>query len=223
MIEDEGALALVEAGASCYLAEAAIKALIDEYVEHLRTVGIEQLQRRPRAKRIAVARPSGSLCLPTQLPARLRGLDPVEVEKLEQTLARNRELIERRLFDTTTLDQLGTDTGITKERIRQITKRAARTIGELLTSQPKFAVMAAHEVPHRPAAQRSKPGVFAAASPVAVSILPELDLPHNRMTKVIEAAPGDTASLYALAERRDAAYDGEGAADLVMREKSSER
>lgn len=223
MIEDEGALALVEAGASCYLAEAAIKALIDEYVEHLRTVGIEQLQRRPRAKRIAVARPSGSLCLPTQLPARLRGLDPVEVEKLEQTLARNRELIERRLFDTTTLDQLGTDTGITKERIRQITKRAARTIGELLTSQPKFAVMAAHEVPHRPAAQRSKPGVFAAASPVAVSILPELDLPHNRMTKVIEAAPGDAASLYALAERRDAAYDGEGAADLVMREKSSER
>ena len=191
MIEDENALALVEAGASRYLAEAATKALIDEYVEQLRTVGIEQIQRRPRAKRIGADRPTEPHHpLPVPIPARFRGLDPADVGKLEQSLARNRDLIERRLFDTTTLDQLGTDTGITKERIRQITKRAARTIGELATSHPRFTVMAAHELPCRQVAKRAKAVSVATTALHPVSILPELDQPHNRLTKVVATAPG---------------------------------
>jgi RNA polymerase sigma-32 factor len=212
---------LVEAGASKYLAEAATSALIDEYVEQLRTVGIAQIQRRPRAKRISADRPGE---LHHSLPARFRGLDPVEVEKLEQNLTRNRELIERRLFDTATLDQLGADTGITKERIRQITKRAARTIGDLANSQPRFAVMAAHEIPHRPQAKRIKPTCVASvASPKAVSILPELDQPHNRMTKVVEAAPGDTASIFALADHMDGTFEHvENAAEQALLSGASE-
>lgn len=132
----------------------------------------------------------------------------------------NRELIERRLFDTTTLDQLGSDTGITKERIRQITKRAARTIGDLASSAPRFAVMA-HDLPQRAAAKRAKPGATAAPSP-AVSILPELDLPHNRMTRVVDALPAAASSRYASAEIAEAAFDKDGAAALALPRKSSE-
>jgi RNA polymerase sigma-32 factor len=202
MIEDEDALALVEAGASCYLAEAATKALIDEYVEHLRTVGIEQLHRRPRVKRVAVDRSAET----SLLPARLRGVDPVELEKLEQTLTRNRELIERRLFDTTTLDQLGCDTGITKERIRQITKRAAKTISELASTEPRFAVMA-KELPSRPATKQIKSASpIANAAPAPVSILPAVGQPHNRLTQVRDAGPKMTAGLIGSAEQVTAMF-----------------
>ena len=234
MIEDEGALALVEAGASKYLAEAATKALIDEYVEQLRTVGIEQIERRPRAKRAVANRPTEPHHpLPVRMPARLRGLDPAEVGKLEQSLTRNRDLIERRLFDTTTLDQLGSDTGITKERIRQITKRAARTIGELATSHPRFVVMSAQELPCRAPMKRSRPASVATAASHPVSILPILDQPHNRMTKVVAAASGAKASLFGPADSMDGAFVHEiGAAEgnagmsrgtLAPRAKSPER
>ena len=222
MIEDEGALALVEAGASKYLAEAATEALIDEYVEQLRTVGIEQIERRPRAKRAIANRPAEPHHpLPVRTPARLRGLDPAEVGKLEQSLTRNRDLIERRLFDITTLDQLGSDTGITKERIRQITKRAARTIGELATSHPRFAVMAAQELPCRAPMKRPRPASVATAASLPVSILPILDQPHNRMTKVVAAAPGVDGAFV----REIGAADGDAALSrgtLALHRKSLE-
>lgn len=190
LIEDEDALSRVEAGASCYLAEAAMKALIDEYVEHLRAVGIDQLQRRPRAKRLAPARAAEAPTTP--VPARLRGLDPADVEKLEHNLARNRELIERRLFDTATLDQLGSDTGITKERIRQITKRAAKTIGELTASAPRFAVMAEQDLPRsRVRSDEGASVLMPAARPV--SLLPEPDHARNRDITVTKTVAVDSA------------------------------
>jgi RNA polymerase sigma factor (sigma-70 family) len=214
-IEDEDALATVESGASCYLAESAMTALVDEYVEHLRTVGIEQLERRPRPKRVSASQAAPSAQpLPKSLPARFRGLDPDDVAKLEQSLARNRDLIERRLFDTATLDQLGSDTGITKERIRQITKRAAKTMGDMTVSNPRFAVMAEPALP-----AQSKPGAKAAsvagALPQAASLLPQLDQAHNGMTRVVEIAPTPAALAFAAINRSEPAVTlGHGPADL---------
>ncbi|QAY77507.1 sigma factor [Sphingosinicella sp. BN140058] len=140
-IEDEDALSATEAGASAYLAKTATAALIDEYVDHLRAVGMEQLKKRPRAKKPAVA---GDDKLPVHRP-RLREVDPVELAKLEEKLERNREIVERRVFDAGTLDALALDTELTKERVRQITKRAAKTMGELVSKSSKFEVMAEYK------------------------------------------------------------------------------
>ena len=144
-IEDEDALGATEAGASAYLAKNATAALIDEYVDHLRAVGVEQLKKRPRAKKAIVNQP-GEINdkLPVHRP-RLREVDPVELAKLEEKLERNREIIERRVFDTGTLDALALDTELTKERVRQITKRAAKTMGELVAGSSKFQVMAEYK------------------------------------------------------------------------------
>ncbi|MEA1013955.1 sigma factor-like helix-turn-helix DNA-binding protein [Sphingosinicella sp. LY1275] len=189
IIADEDALERVEAGASAYLAQAATAALVEEYIEHLRTVGLEQLRKRPRAKRVIATQP-GALRdnVPSRVPARLRGIEPEELEKLEAKLARNRAIVERRVFDVATLDELGADTGLTKERVRQITKRAAKTIGELTASHPKFAMMAEDR---KPTAVAAKPRKKAAKPVEAVeaSLLPEVDQPHNRLTRVVAIAP----------------------------------
>ena len=135
MIEDEDALARTEAGASDYLAEGAVSQLIDAYVDQLRKVGMEALHRRPRGKRAeAVLRRAEG--------PRFKSVDPEELAKLEAKLARDREIVARRIFDTATLDEVSLDTGVTKERIRQITKRAAKALAEIAAEQPRFAVMA---------------------------------------------------------------------------------
>ena len=116
MIEDEDAVARTEAGASDYLAEGAVSALIDAYVDQLRKVGIEALRRRPRPKREEAAlRREGP-----RLRTATWGIDPAELDKLEAKLSRDREIVERRVFQTATLDDLSLETGVTKERVRQI-------------------------------------------------------------------------------------------------------
>lgn len=136
LIEDEYALERTEAGASDYLANGAVTALVDVYIAHLRKVGIAQLQRQPQPKRgPGPRREAGSTA------ARL-GVDPDELEKLEAKLQRDRDIVERRIFQTVTLDDIATETGVTKERVRQITKRAAKVIADLVGADPRFAVMA---------------------------------------------------------------------------------
>lgn len=192
LIEDEDALERVEAAASDYLAESAIRDLIDEYVAHLRKLGIEQLKKRPRPKRAVQA-----VDVAAQLPSRprlpFRGVDPEELQKLEEKLARNREIVERRVFNAATLDELSAGTCLTKERVRQITKRAGKTIAELAATNPRFAVMAdykpapiAEKLPKRPA----KPVAASAAS-----ILPAMDQPHNRLTRTIAIQPEQAANV----------------------------
>jgi RNA polymerase sigma-32 factor len=51
-------------------------------------------------------------------------------------------VVERRLFDISTLDALEGDTGVNKERVRQIAKRAAKAMAELADVDPRFAIMA---------------------------------------------------------------------------------
>lgn len=189
MVEDEEALSRTEAGASEYLADAARGALIDQYMAHLRATGVEQLKRRARTGR-AVADPARP-GLPVFRP-RTPVLDPSDLAALEETIAQHRLVVERRLFDDATLDELGADTGIAKERVRQITKRAARTMAELSETAPRFAIMAAGRPAAAPARVR-KPRVVADAAslPAPLAILPDADAPHNRLSRVVDVAPVD--------------------------------
>ena len=167
MIEDEFALDRTEAGASDYLAEGAVSQLIDAYVAQLRKVGIESLRRRPRVK--AAARAEGP---------RFKSVDPVELEKLEAKLLRDREIVERRIFETATLDQISIDTGVTKERIRQITKQATKLLTEIAAEQPRFEVMAEDARRAMPPARPRR------TSASKVSLLPDPTALHNRLSHV---------------------------------------
>ncbi|WP_404367634.1 sigma factor-like helix-turn-helix DNA-binding protein [Sphingomonas sp. MMS24-J45] len=181
IIEDDGALARTEAGASDYLAHAATRSLVDEYIEQQRLAGIEQLRKRPRPKRVVGADPVDHGTAMLRRP-RSHGVCPTEIAKLEQKLERDKEIVERRVFDAATLDELGANTGVTKERVRQITKRASRSIAELAASQPRFAVMAEYrKTPARPVRARS------AKRPagLAPTILPASDQPHNTLARVV--------------------------------------
>ena len=176
MIEDTDALARTEAGAADYLADAARTALIDRYVEHLRAQGVEQLKRRARAKRSAVQ------VVDPNLP-RFRGKSQAiadgDLAELEERIAQARAVVERRLFDEATLDEVGNDTGVTKERVRQITKTAAKAMAELAASDPAFAAMeAVLRAPAKPMRTRTP-----------VALLADADAPQNRGGRVVAIDP----------------------------------
>lgn len=183
ILEDEGALARTEAGASDYLAQAATASLVEEYVDHQRQAGIEQLRKRPRPKRTLRSEPVDAASAMLRRP-RVRGVCPIELEKLELKLARDKEIIERRVFDVSTLDALGTEAGVTKERVRQITKRASRTIVELAATHPRFAMMADYRRPAATAA-RAQTRANATAATAATAILPPLGQLHNTLSRLV--------------------------------------
>lgn len=163
VIEDEDALALTEAGASAYLAAGAMGELVDAYIEHLRKVAIAQLRRRPRPKTLAAPAVDANGRPVPRLRTGVHGIDPEELEKLDQRLKRNREIVERRLFDMAGAPVVDEEAGITKERVRQITKRAAKTIADLAGSDPRFALMADYRVPGPIHARRDKAKADAAS------------------------------------------------------------
>lgn len=134
---DENALEATEAGASDYLARAATQCLIEEFVRKGRTAALEQLRRQQPKRKLARLQAEGP-----RLKSAMLGVDPEEIERIEQKFARDREILIERVFgEAEAQDALG-DPGITKERIRQIGKRASRIMAELAGSDPKFAVMA---------------------------------------------------------------------------------
>ncbi|MBB5712878.1 sigma-70 family RNA polymerase sigma factor [Sphingomonas xinjiangensis] len=171
LLVDDGALERTEAGASDYLADGAISTLVDAYVDHLRKVGIEALARRPLPKRkeAAIRREGRRLRTATS------GINHADLEKLEAKLEREREIVAGRVFHGATLENLSLETGITKERVRQITKRAAKTIADIAAADPRFSVMAEFD---RPVVKRRS----AASAPA--TLLPDADLPHNRLSDV---------------------------------------
>ncbi len=177
ILVDDGSLARTEAGASDYLAEAATASLIEEYIGREREAGLEQLRRRPRPKRALRTEPAERREV---FPRRPRNQDicPIELEKLESKLARDKEIVERRVFDASPLDELGTDCGITKERARQITKRASRTIAELAATHPRFAMMADYRPPVAPSARKR-------ASTATTPILPPMGDLHNTLSRLV--------------------------------------
>lgn len=171
MIVDEDALSSTEAGASAYLTQGARTALIDQYVSHLRATGMEQLKRKARAKRT-----SSTEVDDTRPRLRINTIDPADVAELEASIAEHRAIAEGRLFDDAPLDQLETETRIAKERVRQIAKRAAKTIGDIAAAEPRFAMMAALQVA-RPARRRK-------TQPPVSTLLPDPAAPHNLLAQV---------------------------------------
>lgn len=181
LIVDEDALALTEAAASEHLASGARSALIAQYVDHLRTTGMEQLKRRARAKRSTVQ------AIDPNLPRfRANGIDPADVAELEASIAEQRTVVERRLFDDATLDELEAETGIAKERVRQIAKRAAKTISGLAAEEPRFAALGFRKSAPAPRVK----------SEASVAILPDPKAPHNRLASVRAVAPCDVADAF---------------------------
>ena len=146
MLLDEESLERTESGASSYMADTTRTRLVNEYVEHLRTVGMDQLKRRARTRAPA----AGTIAGP-RLRSDLYPVDPTEVRALEERIATHREAIERRLG-------LGEEEGAAsmvdeaaRERSRQVAKRAAVAIAELAQRTPRFAEgIRAQALPARP-------------------------------------------------------------------------
>lgn len=136
ILVDEDALDLTESGASDYLARAATECLIEEFVKKGRGAALEQLRRQQPKRALAKARAEGP-----RLKSALIGIDPAEIEKVEQKFARDREILLKRVFGEAD-DSAEIDAGISKERIRQIGKRASKVMAELAETEPRFAVMA---------------------------------------------------------------------------------
>lgn len=145
MIEDEWAQERTEACAADHLAEQTCAALMDEYVRHLRSVGIAQLRRKAASIRPQAARRERSSALPVYVQSRVARIDPEELRKLDERIERDCDIVRRHLFgqseDTSGEEELG----LTRERIRQITRRAARVISELAAGNSRFA---AEHQPH---------------------------------------------------------------------------
>lgn len=139
-LEDEGALDMAEAGASAYLARSATAALIDAYIAEDRAAAMKQLKKRARPCKALVReqRPD----LPVGFRAGNAFLDPREIERLEERLERDRLIVVRTLFEQDSQYQISSDTGLTRERIRQISRRAARGMAGLSQRDPRFQLVA---------------------------------------------------------------------------------
>ena len=146
LIEDEDALDGVEAGASDYLAARAARQLVDVFIQSQRADALEQLKKRPKPKHFVPANP--------QAPRpvfKLDLIDPAELSGLEQRLRRDREIVEARVLELA--EPAGEEDGVTKERVRQIGKRAARDMAELARNHPRFRIMADYRAPSRAMAE----------------------------------------------------------------------
>ncbi|MCJ8157725.1 sigma-70 family RNA polymerase sigma factor [Sphingomonas sp. LaA6.9] len=188
VIEDENALALTESAASDYLADAATSSLVDSYIDHLRTTAIDQLRRRARPKKRELARAAEGGAM---LRSKMHGIDAEELEKLEERLTRNRDIVVNRLFGMGASDAVIDDAGVTKERVRQITKRAAKTIAELAGTDPKFVMMAEYRKVGVLRANEPKPRVDRSVARMCppVTILPEASQPVSELPRLSAAVP----------------------------------
>lgn len=137
-IEDESALERTEACAADHLTEQTCDALLSEYVDHLRSVGIAQLKRKANTSRPVAKRCERSSALPKYVHSRTPQIDPEELRKLEERIERDCDIVRRHLFGWGNQDS-ETDAGLTRERIRQITRRAAKMMGEMAVENPRFA------------------------------------------------------------------------------------
>ncbi|KPM22449.1 sigma factor [Citromicrobium bathyomarinum] len=186
LIEDEAALERTESSASEHLANQACIALVDAYIEAERKTGVEQLRKRARTRRpardIRESRPD----LPASFRAHMAGPDPVELEKLHERLERDRAIIERSMFSGDTKLALSIDTSLTRERIRQIVRRAGKHMAQLVQTDPRFAMLAEQAGVAIEPATATRPATPAAP----VGMLPSMNQPHNQtITVSVPAEP----------------------------------
>ncbi|WP_248285205.1 hypothetical protein [Alteriqipengyuania abyssalis] len=186
LIEDEAALERTESSASEYLANQACVALVDAYIEAERKAGVEQLRKRARTRRPAQDIRDSRPDLPASFRAHMAGPDPVELEKLHERLERDRAIIERSMFSGDTKLALSIDTSLTRERIRQIVRRAGKHMAQLVQTDPRFAMLAEQAgIQVEPAATKRP-----ATTPAPVGMLPAMNQPHNRtITVTVPAEP----------------------------------
>lgn len=136
LIEDEEALARTQSAASDYLARAATQCLIEEFVAKGRHAALEGLRRRSPKRAAAGA---GS--------AIAEGMAAIDAR-----LARDRDIIERRVFGELADFEPPAEDGLTREQARQIGKRATRTIALIAKTDPRYRIMTEASTPPRLAA-----------------------------------------------------------------------
>jgi RNA polymerase sigma-32 factor len=181
LIEDEDALDRTERGASDYLARAAAQCLIEEFVRKGRHSALEALRRKQPKRELAKVLKAGGRA----------GLDPLALEAIEARLERDREILEQRVFGELADYDAPEGSGLNREQVRQIGKRAARIMAELAEADPRFQVMTDYAptiASRRKAATASAPSILPAApgpdeqevTVVAVSdFRPAVPLPHS--------------------------------------------
>lgn len=144
LVEDEDALDRTLSGASDYLATRATQSLMQAYLETQRAEGIAQLQRRPVAKRSLASQSAEERAALQRLRSRNFGLDPTDLAELDQRLARDSYVMQRRFFDVDRPEDPEMEDWITKERVRQVSKRAGKVLGKVTSADPRFRVMQAY-------------------------------------------------------------------------------
>lgn len=144
LVEDEDALDRTLSGASDYLATRATQSLMQAYLETQRAEGIAQLQRRPVAKRSLASQSAEERAALQRLRSRNFGLDPTDLAELDQRLARDSYVMQRRFFDVDRPEDPEMENWITKERVRQVSKRAGKVLGKVTSADPRFRVMQAY-------------------------------------------------------------------------------
>ena len=131
LIEDEDALERTERSASDYLARAAAQCLIEEFVNKGRHAALEGLRRKQPKRELARALKAGGRA----------ALDAEALDSIEARLERDREILEQRVFGELADYDAPEGSGLSREQVRQIGKRAARAMAELAESNPRFQVM----------------------------------------------------------------------------------
>lgn len=179
LIEDEAAVDHTEEAASEHLIELTSGALIDAYIESERTAAIAQLRKRSRTRRPSAELRKARPDLPVGFRAHMPAVDPDEVEQLDERLERDREIIKRSLFESNTQHALLLDESLTRERIRQITRRASKRIAKLVHSDPRFAMLA-----EQASVAVRAPSASKAAAAASAGILPAMQQPHNKLVTV---------------------------------------
>ncbi len=112
-IADADALERTEALASDLLARRACGRMLDDYVDHMRSLAARQRARAPRRG----------------------GGEPLEMERIETRLARERAIIAAHMIGEDGDPEERASCGLTAEQKRQIARRATRTISERLGAQ----------------------------------------------------------------------------------------
>lgn len=128
LIEDEDAEDRTASGAMRWLAERAAEAVVDGWIERARSLALRQAEARAPRGKVRRRAGEGSRDLPKFVQCRPGTIDPIELERIEARLDRDRAIVLRYL--TGGEDSDGADDGasgpVTRERERQIVRRALR-------------------------------------------------------------------------------------------------
>lgn len=142
LLEDEDAHGRTEAGAADYLAVSAANALIDRYIETQRGAALTAARQRGVPKRQLAGMSATQRRDLQQSRAATFGVDPDEFADIEQKLVMEREVLARKVFGMPRQADSELEELMTKERVRQVTRRAGRALQALIDDDAGFALMA---------------------------------------------------------------------------------